>query len=44
MSADTPKGFSRLLKFKEMATKRQQEKKDAKDNNNNSSKNTVRAL
>lgn len=30
MSADTPKGFSRLLRFKEMAIKRQQEKKDIK--------------
>lgn len=29
-SSDTPKGFSRLLRFKEMALKRQQEKKDIK--------------
>ncbi|CEP09080.1 hypothetical protein [Parasitella parasitica] len=29
---DTPKGFSRLLRFKEMAIKRQQEKKEAKKN------------
>lgn len=31
---DTPKGFSRLLRFKEMAIKRQQEKKEAKLNKN----------
>jgi hypothetical protein len=31
---DTPKGFSRLLRFKEMAIKRQQEKKEAKLNMN----------
>ncbi|KAI8642272.1 hypothetical protein BD408DRAFT_432544 [Parasitella parasitica] len=29
---DTPKGFSRLLRFKEMAIKRQQEKREAKKN------------
>ncbi|KAL7310293.1 hypothetical protein PS15m_009810 [Mucor circinelloides] len=31
-SEDTPKGFSRLLRFKEMAIKRQVEKKEAKKN------------
>jgi hypothetical protein len=31
---DTPKGFSRLLRFKEMAIKRQQEKKESKLNKN----------
>jgi hypothetical protein len=29
-SADTPKGFSRLLRFKEMAIKRQNEKRESK--------------
>jgi hypothetical protein len=31
---DTPKGFARLFRFKEMALKRQQEKKQAKMNPN----------
>lgn len=44
-NSDTPKGFSRLLKFREMATKRQQEKREAKKNTNNeSTPSTVRSL
>lgn len=44
-NSDTPKGFSRLLKFREMATKRQQEKREAKKNTNNESiPSTVRSL
>ena len=31
-SQEAPKGFTRLLKFKEMALKRQQEKREAKSN------------
>lgn len=29
---DTPKGFSRLLRYKEMSIKREKEKKEAKAN------------
>ncbi|KAI8875405.1 hypothetical protein K501DRAFT_263850 [Backusella circina FSU 941] len=32
LDADTPKGFSRLFRFKEMATKKRQEKKETKLN------------
>lgn len=39
---DTPKGFTRLFRYKEMAIKKQQEKKEAKMNAKNNPITTVR--